>query len=186
MGRSVAMALLFILVFSLSAVQKAEVMDHRAQVRLSDAAGHDVGEVSFIDEGGTVRVIVGLQGLPSGWHGFHIHGVGDCTPPAHTSAGGHFNPAGRNHPEHAGDLPLLYVVSDGTVDMSFKTDRFALADLFDADGSAVIIHANPDNYANIQSRYRSSADGAPESGPDSATLATGDAGARIACGVVSR
>ena len=68
------------------------------------------------------------------------------------------------------------VNADGKAKAKFKTDRFRVADLFDADGSAVIIHANPDNYANIPTRYVAT--------PDTATLATGDAGARIACGVV--
>jgi len=162
------------------------VADHAAQAVLRDAAGNVVGEVSFTQEGGKVRVQVEAQGLPPGWHGFHVHGVGDCTPPTFTSAGGHFNPAGANHPQHVGDMPILFVSGDGTAEATFKTDRFMLADLFDADGSAIIIHANADNYANIADRYSSSAMGAPPSGPDAATLATGDAGGRLACGVVQR
>jgi superoxide dismutase, Cu-Zn family len=67
---------------------------------------------------------------------------------------------------------------------SVVTDRFRLADLFDADGSAIIIHVGADNLANIPARYVQAATGTP--GPDAATLATGDAGGRFACGVVTR
>jgi len=69
------------------------------------------------------------------------------------------------------------VNADGTGEARFKTDRYDVANLFDADGSAIIIHASPDNFANIPARY------AP-TGPDATTLGTGDAGGRFACGVV--
>lgn len=67
----------------------------------------------------------------------------------------------------------------GLARAEFQTDSFTVDELLDADGSAVIIHAGPDNYANIPTRYSTS-------GPDAVTLATGDAGARIACGVIER
>jgi Cu-Zn family superoxide dismutase len=102
--------------------------------------------------------------------------------PAFTSAGGHFNPRSVGHGQHAGDFPPLLVTSDGTAHATFRTDRFALADLFDSDGSALIVHANADNLANIPTRYHSHTE--DKLGPDSATLATGDAGDRTACGVV--
>jgi Cu-Zn family superoxide dismutase len=86
------------------------------------------------------------------------------------------------HGQHAGDFPPLLVTSDGTAHATFRTDRFALADLFDSDGSALIVHANADNLANIPTRYHSHTE--DKLGPDSATLATGDAGDRTACGVV--
>lgn len=93
------------------------------------------------------------------------------------TAGPHLNPAGAGHPGHAGDMPGLLVTSDGTAQARFTTDRFSLPDLRDADGSAVIVHALPDNHANIpQERY--------DPDPDTMTLATGDSGARIACGLV--
>ena len=76
-------------------------------------------------------------------------------------------------------MPLLYVAGDGTALVDFTSDRFRLSDLFDADGSAIVVHANPDNYANTPTdRYGPN--------PDATTLATGDAGGRLACGVVTR
>jgi Cu-Zn family superoxide dismutase len=105
-----------------------------------------------------------------------VHTVGECIPPF-TTAGDHFNLGGLTHKDHTGDLPVLLVNADGTAKAKFKTDRFRVADLSDADGSAVIIHANPDNYANIPTdRY--------DPDPDATTLMTGDAGARIVCGIV--
>ncbi|HVQ95127.1 MAG TPA: superoxide dismutase family protein [Mycobacteriales bacterium] len=100
------------------------------------------------------------------------------------SAGAHFNPAATTHRDHAGDLPPLLVIQSGTATAATETDRFALASLFDADGSAIIVHAGPDNLANIPTRYVSSTTGLP--GPDAATLGTGDSGGRTGCGVIRR
>ena len=94
--------------------------------------------------------------------------------PDFTAAGGHFNPTDASHGDHAGDLPTLLVNEDGTGMLAAATDRFSLADLRDADGSAVIVHELPDNYANIPDRYTPPA--------DEETLSTGDAGSRLACG----
>lgn len=146
---------------------------------LHDAQGAEVGTVRFLPQpGGKVAVRAATSSLTAGFHGFHVHAVGRCEPPF-ASAGGHFNPGGAGHGGHAGDLPVLLVAEDGAAWAEFETDGFALVDLLDADGSAVIVHAAPDNYANVPARY------AP-SGPDAVTLATGDAGGRIACGVVER
>jgi len=146
------------------------------RVLFRDANGDPVGTAKLTEEDGEVLVRVTAHDLPSGFHGFHVHAVGICTPPF-TSAGGHFNPAAGSHPSHAGDMPVLLVNADGTGEARFKTDRYDVANLFDADGSAIIIHASPDNFANIPARY------AP-TGPDATTLGTGDAGGRFACGVV--
>ena len=64
--------------------------------------------------------------LTPGFHGFHVHAVGQCVPPF-TSAGGHFNPAGADHGDHAGDLPTMLVNDDGTGELRFVTDRFCSA-----------------------------------------------------------
>jgi len=150
-----------------------------ADAQLQDTNEAMVGSVTLTDNEESVTVSIGAQMLPAGFHGFHIHAVGDCSASDFTSAGGHFNPSGDNHGDHAGDLPNLLVMADGTASMRFDTDRLAVDDLFDEDGSAVIIHAAPDNYANIPERYQ-------EPPPDDATLATGDAGSRLACGVIER
>jgi superoxide dismutase, Cu-Zn family len=149
--------------------------DDGAKAHLKNASGNPIGVAKFSQEEDGVLIRVSVYNLPAGFHGSHVHANGECTPPDFTSAGGHFNPTGHSHPEHAADLPVLLVKADGKGEARVKTDRFAVADLSDADGSALIIHANPDNYANIPSRYGT---------PDETTLKTGDAGARIACGVI--
>lgn len=161
----------------------------RAVVR--DTTGATIGTVTLASSDGKLFVVGSLSRLTPGFHGFHIHAVGICDPRAtdaagnivpFASAGGHLNPAGAVHGHHAGDLPLLLVASDGKATSATETDAVTLAAIFDADGAAIIIHAAPDNYANIPTRY--SAAGVP--GPDAATLATGDSGGRVACGIVSR
>ena len=149
-----------------------------AEVKLHDQVGHQVGTASLTQQrGGNVLVHIRVHNLPPGFHGFHVHAVGECVRPF-TTAGAHFDLGKHTHRDHSGDLPVLLVSADGTADARFITDRFELADLFDANGSALIIHANPDNYANIPGRYLVT--------PDATTLATGDAGDRIACGVVDK
>jgi superoxide dismutase, Cu-Zn family len=146
-----------------------------ATATLRDAGGERVGHVWFKEHGrdGAVAVFARVDGLPPGFHGFHIHTTGACEPDF-TAAGGHFNPTDASHGDHAGDLPTLLVNEDGTGMLAAATDRFSLADLRDADGSAVIVHELPDNYANIPDRYTPPA--------DEETLSTGDAGSRLACG----
>lgn len=169
---------------------------------LKDAAGTSVGTVRFIPrEDGQVNVRVTAAGLTPGFHGFHVHTTGVCDPAAQDtagatvpffSAGGHFNPVTTStHGAHAGDMPPMLVTADGTAFLKFKTDRFTTAALMDTDRSAVITHAGADNLANIPAttstggeRYHSHVDSV--FGPDTATKATGDAGARFACGLVER
>jgi Cu-Zn family superoxide dismutase len=168
----------------------ADGVTARAVVRGVDNA--TLGVVLIQTSRGGELIIAGrLSGLTPGFHGFHIHAVGTCDPAATDpagnpvpfgSAGGHLNPAGVGHGRHAGDLPLLLVTSDGTALAGAETDAVTVAAIFDADRSAFIVHAAPDNYANIPPRY--SAAGVP--GPDAATLATGDAGGRVGCGVIVR
>jgi Cu-Zn family superoxide dismutase len=167
-----------------------------AVARLKDAEGNFVGVVRFESEGDEVEVEADVKNVePAGeFHGFHVHQTGKCDPDAvdpatgntvpFFSAGGHFNPGGEVHGEHAGDFPVLLVQSDGHAEEEFDTDRFRLRQLFDQDGSAVIVHAGRDNYANIPERYHSHTEDV--FGPDSMSRATGDAGARFACGVVRR
>lgn len=83
----------------------------------------------------------------------------------------------RSHPAHAGDQPVVLVMADRSAEIRFTTDRYKLSDLQAPGGRAVIVHALPDNYANVPARYARQ--------PDATTLSTGDAGDRVVCGVVS-
>ncbi|HVF79303.1 MAG TPA: superoxide dismutase family protein [Solirubrobacteraceae bacterium] len=160
--------------------QGAAPTDKRvARAALIDTTGATVGAVRFERRGKSraLRVSVTVRKLSPGFHGFHVHTVGTCEAPAFVTAGPHLNPAAGGHPAHAGDMPPLLVTTGGKAEARFTTDRFSLAQLRDADGSAVMVHALPDNQANIpQDRYDPDA--------DAMTLATGDSGARIACGIV--
>jgi Cu-Zn family superoxide dismutase len=148
-------------------------------VTLKNGGGGVVGTVTMRQAGARTAVDVRatLHYLAPGFHGFHIHAVGDCTAPDFGSAMGHLKTADQGHGAHAGDMSSLLVKGNGTATLRVTTDRFTLAELRDADGSAVMVHAGPDNFANIPPRY------APD-GPDQETRDTGDSGARIACGEI--
>lgn len=157
---------------------------------LKTASGESVGTVTFTDEGSFVQVSVEAEGLTPGFHGFHIHQVGVCEPnsvaPAggapgdFLSSGGHLQVNGRTEHPASGDLTSLQVREDGTAELTTTTDAVTLDDL--RQGVSVIVHAGPDNFANIPTRY-ALPDGAPV--PDETTLMTGDAGGRVACAVLS-
>jgi Cu-Zn family superoxide dismutase len=91
------------------------------------------------------------------------------------TAGPHIGPG--THRDHPGDLPSLFVKGNGRARLVTDTDRITVRQLKDRDGTALIVHAGPDNFANIPARY------AP-GGPDQTTLDTGDSGGRIGCAVV--
>jgi Cu-Zn family superoxide dismutase len=160
---------------------------------LVNAADEVVGEVVFSGQGShvtRVEVLVRAAAAPGlgDFHGFHIHTVGACDPlpsgsPAvpFGSAGGHWNPTGVTHGSHAGDMPSLLLQADGKSRAEFDTDRFPVSDLLEGDGSAVVLHAGRDNFANIPATAYSSFEGPV---PNTATKNTGDAGGRYACGVV--
>lgn len=179
---------------------RASGSEKKVVAEVRNAAGTSLGTVKFAetrDEKTLVRAK--LLGLTPGFHGFHVHGVGICDPSATDAAGnpspfftasGHYNPGAGIHAQHAGDLPPLLVASDGTAVLRVKTDRFTPEDLLDANGSAVIVHAAADNLAHIPAvtpagapRYHSHVEDV--FGPDTSSKATGDAGARAACGVVA-
>jgi superoxide dismutase, Cu-Zn family len=150
----------------------AGVQQARAVMR--NAQRQEIGVANLRQEGNAVRVDVELTSLPPGELGFHFHQVGACDPPTFESAGGHFNPTDRSHgfdhPEgpHAGDLRNLQVGADGTARASFTNDMVTLApdqpnSLLDSDGTAVVVHAQPDDYRSQPA---------------------GNAGDRIACGII--
>ena len=153
-----------------------------------DAGGDSLGKVRIDTDDDETRVSVRVSDLEPGFHAFHVHGIGKCEPESANpsdpkqvgdflSAGGHLGAGQADHGEHIGDLPSLFVGEDGRATLTFETDAFDKDDLLDDDGSAVMIHAGRDNFANIPERY------APD-GPDAMTRATGDAGGRVACAVV--
>ena len=155
---------------------------------VTTAEGTEVGTAEFREQDGAVSITVGFSDMEPGFYGLHIHQIGVCetdsTAPdnpdktgAFLSAGSHLGAGESDHPDHPGDLPQLLVKTDGSAAMTVETDRFTLADLEDEDGSAVMIHSDPDNFANIPERY------APD-GADEDTLGAGDAGSRLACGVI--
>lgn len=160
---------------------------------LQDVSGNGVGSAVFTTmEDGKVLVTASFINLPAGFHGFHVHTTGVCdAADGFMSAGGHFDREGASHPDHDGDLPSLLVNNDGTAMLTFSTDRFVVADLFDADGSAIMVHSGHDNFANIPARYGADPMAAtPDpatpaaSIADDETLRGGDSGERLACGVI--
>lgn len=146
----------------------------RAVATLRNAEGRVLGMAIFTQESQGVRISVTVKGLSPGEHGIHIHSVGKCEPPDFLSAGPHLNPTNKKHglnsPEgpHAGDLPNLTAHDDGSAIYEHVTDRVTLTagelSLFDADGSALVIHAGPD---------------------DQITDPAGNSGARVLCGVLT-
>ena len=172
--------------------------DRELTARVVDTSGETVGRVRLSvdddDDRTEVKVAVELPPSMAGFHGFHIHGIGSCLPKtgpsAFTGAGPHLgedaaDPSHR-HRNHEGDMPVLLVNADGHANARFTTDRLDVDDLVKDDGSAVIIHAAPDNYANIPSRYTvpNPVLVYPGTTTDTMTLTTGDSGGRIGCGVI--
>lgn len=145
-----------------------------ASATLQNGNGLPVGTAFVGGLGETLTLNVAATGISAGPHGIHLHMVGDCTPPAFTSAGGHLNPGGHQHGTdnpagaHLGDLPNIVADGNGVATLTavLRGTRAQIESaLFDADGTAVIIHAAADDYK---------------------TDPTGNSGARIVCGVLKR
>lgn len=152
-------------------------------VVLKTSDGRPVANASIDFTDGYATVTVETTGggiLAPGSHGMHIHSVGKCEGDF-TSAGGHLQVAGHTGHPASGDLTPLNIRGDGTGKVVATTDAFTEAGLKGPEGSALIIHQGPDNFANIPPRYTHN--GTP--GPDAETLATGDAGGRVACAVLA-
>jgi Cu-Zn family superoxide dismutase len=144
-----------------------------AKAALKDKDGNAVGSAILTQTPAGVLIALSVKGLPAGEHAFHVHGVGKCEPPF-TSAGGHFNPNNKKHgilaPEgaHAGDMPNLHIPTSGELVVEVLNGAVTLEkgrpnSLFGPEGTALIIHAGKDDYK---------------------TDPTGEAGGRIACGLV--
>ncbi|MEV6770472.1 superoxide dismutase family protein [Nocardia sp. NPDC051030] len=156
---------------------------------LKDSNGVSVGSATFTNKGGHLEVVVEAHGLKPGFHGLHLHQNGKCEPNSmppnggapgdFLSAGGHFQVGDQNAKPASGDLTSLEVLKDGSAKLTTSTDAVTLEEI---KGKALIIHASADNFGNVPTRYTQPG-GA--TGPDADTMATGDAGARVACGVVS-
>ncbi|MDT5347521.1 MAG: superoxide dismutase, Cu-Zn family [Mycobacterium sp.] len=166
----------------------------RLTTQLRTADGRQVANatIDFANGYATVTVETVTGGiLTPGFHGLHIHSVGKCDVDsvgpnggAHgdfLSAGGHFQVAGHTGHPASGDLTSLEVRSDGSAKLVTTTNAFTAADLHGGQGTALMIHQDPDDFGNIPPRYQ--VNGAP--GPDPETLATGDSGKRVACGVIA-
>lgn len=147
-----------------------------AIARLATKEGLASGTVTFTQLSYGVRIQVNATNLFPAFHGIHVHAVGQCEGDF-TSAGPHYNPTNARHGDHAADLPNLIVIHNVGARATFETDGFTVRDLFDADGSALIVHEQADNHGHVPGRY---------GGPDATTNTTGDAGSRHLCGVVRR
>lgn len=145
-----------------NAVIKGDGIAGRVEFREVSAQTKGSHDMKFMTGTSAVEVTVTVTGLKPGTHGFHLHAVGTCAAPF-TSAGGHFDPGPQgmpdpdaNHPFHMGDLPNLVADATGRATLKTITTRVTLGagplSLFDTDGTAVIIHANPDQGVTAESK----------------------------------
>ncbi|MDX1402482.1 MAG: superoxide dismutase family protein [Kiloniellales bacterium] len=141
-------------------------------VSLMTTEGESAGLATLTETPNGVLITADLKNLSVGEHAFHIHETGKCEPDF-SAAGGHFAPDGKEHGfsnpagYHAGDMPNIFAASDGTAKVHVFNTRITLGDgkgsIFDEDGSALVIHADPDSY-----------------------LKDALAGDRVACGVIMK
>jgi superoxide dismutase, Cu-Zn family len=140
-----------------------------------NGAGTKIGTATLTQAADGVQIAIDVSQLPPGTHGIHIHAVGKCEGPAFTTAGGHFNPANKKHGKdnadgaHNGDLMNITAGDDGHAKASMLAANVTLGDgaksLFGSAGTALVIHAAADDYK---------------------TDPSGNSGARIACGVITK
>lgn len=176
LGRTLMLvaALAALATIACSSAQRIRNSVAAATAIMYNANGAVIGTAQLTqDQNGAVFVDIASISLAAGTHGIHFHAVGKCDSPAFSTAGGHYNPMGKQHGlensngPHAGDNPNITIPASGVGEVAFSTDRVSLtpgtASLFDADGSSLVIHAAAD---------------------DQKTDPAGNSGARVACGVV--
>ncbi len=164
--------------------------------QLNGPTGTKIATAKFEFNQGYVTITIESTGtgqLTPGFHGVHIHSVGKCeanstaptggAPGDFLSAGGHLQAPGHTGDPESGDLTSLQVRKDGGALLETTTDAFTKADLLGGAGTSIVIHAGADNFGNIPADRYTQVNGAP--GPDHTTMSTGDAGKRVACGVIS-
>lgn len=133
-----------------------------ANIRGGNNAHNLFGQVKFYQKKNYVLVSANIQGLPetdTGFFGFHIHEGNRCQGEMFSDTGGHYNPEQLPHPEHAGDLPPLLRCNGGAI-LTVATNRFKICDII---GKTVVIHNMPDDFTSQPA---------------------GNAGTKIACGVI--
>ena len=139
--------------------------DAMAQIRGGMEAPQLSGCVQFYQENGCVLIVARISGLPkeseTGFFGLHIHQGESCSGMDFSGTGSHYNPTNQAHPKHAGDLPPL-LACQGNAYLSVKTDRFSVEEII---GRTVVIHSDPDDFY---------------------TQPAGNAGKKIACGVICK
>lgn len=158
----------------MAGAKKASAADvaAKATAAMKDTEGNSVGTVAFEQGAQGTVVHARLTDLEPGTHAFHLHETGKCEAPDFTSAGDHYNPTDQAHGffaddgYHAGDLPNIHVSESGTLEIEFFSEQLKLDDdMFDTDGSSLVIHTGSDDYR---------------------TDPAGDAGERVACGVIEK
>lgn len=153
----------------------SSAQEQQANARFINADGKDIGTATLTQTPVGVLIDITVKGVPAGTHGFHVHAVGTCDTPKFTAAGDHYNPTNAKHGflvdggGHAGDMPNQFVQEDGLLRAQVLNPDVTLGTgqgtLFDADGSALIIHTQADDYKSQPS---------------------GEAGDRFACAVITR
>ena len=173
-SRTVTISLLLLFPVTVAMAQAAPKSAHADIV---NAQGAKVGTAKITSAAKGVKIAVSVSQMTPGEHGIHIHTVGKCEGPGFTSAGGHFNPTSAHHGihntqdphPHVGDLPNLTVDQSGKGKATFTVEGATLGDgadsLFHDGGTALVIHAKPDDLMSDPS---------------------GNSGDRVACGVIEK